>query len=94
MSGVIELSINTWFDTFEPIKNHLDDRASFKGTMFETYGEELEFIKNTPYNKVWTFIESEDGDTIIIDGYHISNRIGFFITKEPRLDINLSYEIT
>jgi hypothetical protein len=51
-------------DNFDetPIQNHLDEDATFDGTMYETYGAELDFVfsvsqaENT--NKtVWTILE-------------------------------------
>jgi hypothetical protein len=49
MPNLIQLTEDEWFEQFKPIPNYLDDNASFHdgehGYMFETYGDELEFVK-------------------------------------------------
>ena len=47
----IEMTFDEWCDTYTPIKNHIDVDSSFDGEMFETYGNEVEFVKSTPANK-------------------------------------------
>lgn len=63
------------------IKNHLDSNASFDGCLFETFGQEVEFIKQQNTKQVWTLVE-EDGEEAIIAGFHFVNRLGYFLTKE------------
>jgi hypothetical protein len=73
------------YDEFEakyvPIKNHLDDNASFDGCMFETDGAELDYVlslANDEYHttRVWTVLDSME----IISGYHLCNHLGYIIT--------------
>lgn len=67
---------------YKPIKNHLDDNASFNGLMFETYGEELEYVKAQPNNKIWTYCD--DGENgWLSTGFHLVNRLGYVICQEP-----------
>lgn len=92
------MSDEKWFKKFKPIKNHLCNDASWDGYMFETYGEELQFVLDRANGltgsayTVWTWI---DGDTksLICEGYHLVNRIGYLITEVP-YDPALNYEIT
>ena len=50
--------------------------------MYETYGNELDYV-NTQLNKhVWTWVDTEEGDAIL-SGKHWVNRIGYFITEKP-----------
>lgn len=72
---------------YRPIRNHLDQNAAFDwgdgfGTMFETFGNELEFVRSQPANCIWTFI-SADGYDKITSGYHWVNRVGYFVSAEP-----------
>jgi hypothetical protein len=76
------LSIEMWEEKYKPIKNHLDDNASFDGIMFETYGEELDFVKAQAPNTIWTYGE-EDDKVFIQAGWHFVNRLGYFITEVP-----------
>lgn len=83
MIPLIELTEDEWFDTYKPIKNHIDKTASVDGCMFETYGDELEFIKNQKELFIWTYGDGDDGGTYIWNGYHVVNRIGYFLTEVP-----------
>ena len=96
MKDFIELTEEEWFDTFKPIPNYIDDNASFNdgehGYMFETYGEELEFIKAQEPNRIWTYCDGDDRGTYIFEGMRIVNRIGYFITTVP-FDDSKAYQI-
>lgn len=70
------------FDALEPIQNHLDKNASLDGCMFETFGEELQYVLQQPNNHIWTYIE-EDNFLYYVSGYHLVNRLGYMITKKP-----------
>lgn len=78
-----EISEDEWFEKYKPIKNSIDTNASFDGHMFETYGDELEFVKSQDPNRIWTYGDGDNGSTFIWSGYHIVNRIGYFITEVP-----------
>lgn len=97
MPNLIQLTEEEWFEQFKPIPNYLDDYASFNdgehGYMFETYGEELEFVKAQEPNRIWTYCDGDDGGTYISDGYHVVNRIGYFVTTVP-YDDKQYYQIT
>jgi hypothetical protein len=87
MPNLIQLTEDEWFKQFKPIPNHLDENASFndgeQGYMFETYGDEVEFVKSQDSNRIWTYSDGDDGGTYISDGYHVVNRIGYFVTTVP-----------
>lgn len=54
---------------------------NIKGAMFETFGEEVEYIRAYhDQKKVWTLLEA-DGKQYISAGYHRVNRLGYFITE-------------
>ena len=91
------LTEQEWFDTYKPLPNHIDPNASFNdgdnGYMFETYGEELDFVKAQEPNRIWTYFDGDDGGTYICDGYHLVNRIGYFVTTVP-YDDKQYYQVT
>ena len=70
-----------FFEKYNPMQNPIDKNAAFDGTMYETYGEEIEFINIQEPKMIWTIISEED-ELFIIAGLHIVNRIGYIITKE------------
>jgi hypothetical protein len=79
----IEMDLDEWAATYKPIKNHIDTNASFDGEMFETYGEELEFVKAADEDRIWMYGDGDDGGSYIWNGWHFVNRIGYFITEVP-----------
>jgi hypothetical protein len=76
-----------WEVFYRPIKNHIELNASRCGDMFETFGQELEYVKQQSYNKIWTWIEGSDEDeTYIVNGFHHVNRLGYFICEKSWLN--------
>ena len=69
------------FDARYPlVPNHLNPNASWGfgdsgGCLFETYGEELAFVRSQDQRYVWTFIDGDDGQ-YVVSGMHFINRIG------------------
>ena len=82
------MSFFEWEKTFKPITNHLDDNASFQneedeGIMFETYGDEIDFVRQQNPQCVWTYHDGESNSTYISNGMGFVNRIGYFVTEVP-----------
>ena len=66
MDKFIEMSFEDWEKTYKPIPNNFDDNASFqdesgRGIMFETYGEEVAFVKKADPAHIWTYGDGDDG---------------------------------
>lgn len=87
----LEKEVDQWISTYKPIANHLNDNSGWiineKAIMFETYGEELDFVRNQPDNHVWTWIDGDEG-TAIVAGMAYVNRIGYFVTEVAWSDIS------
>lgn len=87
----MNMTYEEWFETFKPIQNTMTPDSSFDGTMFETYGVDLEYVlqvvRKSNGLKVWTYIDGNNG-TYIVDGYRIVNRIGYFVTDVPYEETN------
>jgi hypothetical protein len=84
-----EDQFDAWNTKYQPIQNHIDTDA---GDKFETYGEELDYvlsIANTEPARVWTLVEGDDGNLYVTSGYHLVNRLNYFITHNP---CELEYE--
>jgi hypothetical protein len=65
-----------------------DDMCSFGGCMYETFGEELDCIiamlhTEADTKHIWTIVDTDGDDLIILAGFHIINRLGYLITDEP-----------
>jgi hypothetical protein len=83
MDNFIEMDYEEFIETYKPITNHIDTNASFDGMMFETYGEEVEFVKAQDENRIWMYGDGDDGGSYLWSGWGFVNRIGYFITEVP-----------
>ena len=88
-----QITDNDWYTIYKPVVNHLNPNASWGtgdgGIMFETYGEELEYVTSkVDENRVWTWLEGDDGSTVVSAGFSFVNRLGYFITEKPWDDLN------
>jgi hypothetical protein len=75
-----------WWEKYRPILNditNVGEDAPFNGTMFETYGAELERVKKTEPHYVWTYVTGDNNEDVIVAGFHFVNRMGYFITEVP-----------
>lgn len=82
-----------WENEYVPVKNHLDDNASFDGCMFETYGGEFAHVlRNADDKKVWTYVEGDEG-LYLIPGLHFVNRLGYLITDKPYADETIEVKL-
>lgn len=82
-----------WEEEYVPVKNHLDDNASFDGCMFETYDEEfVHVLRNADDKKVWTYVEGDEG-LYLIPGLHFVNRLGYLITEKPYTDKTIEVKL-
>ena len=85
-----------WFDKYKPIKNHIDDNASYDGCFFETFGEEEKYVKEFAQKhpeRVWTVLTGIAENDYVVAGWHYVNRFGYFITKLPAENPDLDFEI-
>ena len=84
----IELTEDEFDDRYTLVPNHINPNASWAygdgpGCLFETYGEELAFVRQQDPSTVWTIVDGDDGDMYVISGLHFVNRIGYLISSAP-----------
>lgn len=79
------LTEDEFFEIYQPITNPIDTGCGFMGCMFETYGEALAHVQAQQQNRIWTVVDGENWQWII-NGYHLVNRYGYLVTKEPWVD--------
>lgn len=60
--------------------------------MYETYGEDLEFVKNANQKCVWTMVDGDDGGLYAVAGMRFVNRVYYYISSVPRPDVEDDYE--
>ena len=95
MGLLLSLTEEDFDKRYELLDNHIDINASFDGCLFETYGEQIDFVvEMAKQNRVITIVESDNEEEIndcdevsvcmyYVSGYHLVNRIGYLITTEP-----------
>lgn len=77
-----------WSDHYTPVENHIHPD---EGEKFETYGEDLEYIKTCDPNHVWTVVDNDYGELSIGKGFHLVNRQYYIVTKESHENDNENY---
>lgn len=65
-----------WEEKFLPIEQGKDN------IRWETYGEDLEKVKSTPPEYIWTLVDT-GGKLYITSGYRYVNRLNYFLCKNP-----------
>ncbi|MCA3000347.1 MAG: hypothetical protein ING75_17300 [Rhodocyclaceae bacterium] len=76
-----------WIEKYKPITNPLDDNASWDGFGFETYGPEIDYVREFGKKpggelKAWTVVDV-DGKLIVSSGFHFVNRLNYILTEVP-----------
>lgn len=84
----IQLTEEEFDDRYQLVRNHLNPNASWAygedgGCLFETYGDELDFVRQQAPGTVRTFVDGDDGDQYLLSGFHLVNRIGYLIATTP-----------
>jgi hypothetical protein len=91
MNETVWYKFDEWLDKFKPVNNHIDDSHGFNGCLFETYGEEVDYINSlSENNTAWTLFE-EDGVMYLVNGVYLVNRLGYLITENNYLENDLIY---
>ena len=84
----IRITEDDFHSTYPLVPNHIDTNASWTygdgpGCLFETYGEQLAFVRRQHPRAIWTLVEVDDDKDCILSGYHLVNRIGYLISAVP-----------
>jgi hypothetical protein len=87
-NSLIEMSEEEFDAHYPLLTNHLNPHASWvygegPGCLFESYGEELAFVRQQDLRTIWTLVDGDDADQYVVSGYHFVNRIGYLISTVP-----------
>jgi hypothetical protein len=74
------LGYSAWADKYKPITNKFSKQPD--DIIFETYGEEVEFVQAQDPRYVWTNVQGDECD-LIVAGYAYVNRLSYYITEIP-----------
>lgn len=78
------ITFNEWQETYKPINNPTNDWGG-EYSAFETYGDDLERVKDTDPALIWTEVDG-DGGCYVVAGMHWVNRIHYYICEVPYSD--------
>jgi hypothetical protein len=77
------MTFDEFLENYTLVHNFYAKDRPFEGKMFETTGREFEFVKSKLHNKqVWTVVDGDNGEMYVLPGFHLVNRVGYFITEE------------
>lgn len=92
----IELTEEQFLERFTMIPNHIDHDARkakerIGSCLFGISGPELEFVKRFDPRKVWTLLETDEGELSLASGFYYSNRVAFLLTNQAvELQVTIS----
>lgn len=77
-------------ETFDSFFQPSEDEETGCPKLFETYDEAVkaEALKYAAspdqlYRHIWTVVDGDSGDLIVLNGWHLVNRVHYMVTKTP-----------
>jgi hypothetical protein len=85
---ITEMTEDEFDDRYKLVPNHLNPNAGWaygdsNSCLFETFGEELDYVRTQDPRTIWTLVDGSDGDLYLQSGYHFVNRIGYLLSTLP-----------
>jgi len=86
---LVEITEDEFERQYPLVSNHLNLHASWacgdsgRGCLFETFGEELAFVRQHAPATIWTLIDGEDGELYVVSGFRFVNRLGYLLSAVP-----------
>jgi hypothetical protein len=72
-----------WVEKYNPIKNEIEESTTYEGFAFETYGEELDFVREHNPENIWTIITNGADMSYLVSGMRWVDREFYFVTNNP-----------
>ena len=87
-AALIELTEDEFDTRFPLLSNHINPSAGWgvgdgPGCLFETYGDEFDYVRRFDPRRVWTLLDGDDGDLYVVSGLHMVNRVGYLLSRDP-----------
>lgn len=81
------MEFDDWFEKFRPIENPQTKDEGNEYLFEDCYEEDKEFIHDRIGSKtIWTRIFGENASVFLIEGRHLVNRDGYYVTEVPYED--------
>ena len=78
-----EMSLTEWIETYKPIHNPRSQDDGFWGAAFETFGEDIDYLKTHDANRIWTLINGDGVHMSLENGIRWVDRLNYFVTEVP-----------
>ena len=66
-----------WYGKYKHVNKPKEDYF-----LYETYGDDLEYILSLNKAYVWTLVDTDDG-LYLLNGYHLVNRLNYIVCEIP-----------
>ena len=85
---------DVFYEFFRPFRHPSSHFDIWGGYGLETFGEDLQIVKNYTENFVWTVVDGCEGpDQWITPGFHYVNRICYLLTEVPHDGASVEFRI-
>lgn len=72
-------------EKYKPEYNYINGNTDEYNHSFETYGAEVDYVKSKDDKYIWTRVQGDMSD-LIVAGYHLVNRLEYYVTEIPWTD--------
>lgn len=79
MNDLITLTYQEWLESYKPDSTEYDKYCG-EAYLYESISQ-MDYIRDTHNQCIWSLIDA-DGELIIVNGAHIVNRLGYYVTSE------------
>jgi hypothetical protein len=79
---MLTLHEDAFYEFFRPYRHKDASHNIWGGLGLETFGDDLELVKQLPVELVWSVVDG-DGDQWILPGIHTVNRVCYLVTEVP-----------
>lgn len=74
------MTYDEWQSVYLPVRT--DTHTAHGSYIFETYGDDFAFVNSCDTLRVWTLVDTDEGERII-EGLRFVNRVGYLVTVRP-----------
>lgn len=94
MQAITFFHEDVFYEYFRPFRHPSARFNTWGGHGLETFGEDLQLVRDYDQNYVWTVVEGGEGvDEWITPGFHYVNRICYLLTEIPHNDAPVEFRI-
>jgi len=81
---MVTLHEDAFYEFFRPYRHPKSSCDIWGGIGLETFGADLELVKQLPATHVWAVVDGgDDADQWILTGIHTVNRVCYLVTEVP-----------